>query len=419
MTQHRVPLSVLDLVPVPSGATAAQAVQNSIDLARRAEALGYGRYWFAEHHLNPGVAGTAPAVMIGLAAAATRTIRVGSAGVQLGHRTPLSVVEEFGLLDCAYPGRLDLGLGRTRGTPRRSASASTPAPARGEAASPAPAKPNKRSESAATGPGASPADPGRAGPASESEQPRPAQEAHTVDGVLIPSPPPLERLRHSPRIALARDLLQQPEAITPGYTQQIDDILAMLRGQYRSRGLEAHVTPGEAAGVQIWILGSSGGESAEVAGHQALRFAANYHVSPATILDAVQAYRTAFRPGPELDRPYICVSVDAVIADDDGAARRLAAGYGPWVLGIRSGEGAIPFPTEEEAAAHTWTDQDWELVADRIPTQIVGSPSGVVEQLERLVAVTGADELAVTTMTHDHADRVRSYELLAEHWGGS
>ena len=115
----RVPLSVLDLVPVASGSTAAEAVRNSIGLARRAESLGYSRYWFAEHHLNEGVAGTAPAVMIGLAAAATRSIRVGSGGVQMGHRTPLSVVEEFGLLDCAFPGRLDLGLGRTHGTPRR------------------------------------------------------------------------------------------------------------------------------------------------------------------------------------------------------------------------------------------------------------------------------------------------------------
>ena len=111
MTGTRVPLSVLDLVPVASGASAAHAVHNSIDLARRAETLGYGRYWFAEHHLNQGVAGTAPTVMIGLAAAATRTIRVGSAGVQLGHRTPLSVVEEFGLLDCAYPGPAGSGPG--------------------------------------------------------------------------------------------------------------------------------------------------------------------------------------------------------------------------------------------------------------------------------------------------------------------
>jgi alkanesulfonate monooxygenase SsuD/methylene tetrahydromethanopterin reductase-like flavin-dependent oxidoreductase (luciferase family) len=459
-----VPLSVLDLVPVPSGATAGQAVQNSIDLARRAEALGYRRYWFAEHHLNPGVAGTAPTVMIGLAAAATRTIRVGSAGVQLGHRTPLSVVEEFGLLDSAYPGRLDLGLGRTRGTPRRSGgpggTGGTGGPSGGREAESLVSVATKgqerldpgsgslaagpRETGPAAGPRSSAADPGRSGPAdgprssaagpgqsgppvgprssgvaSGSASPRPAREAYTVDGILIPAPPPLERLRHSPRIALARDLLQQPEAITPGYTQQIDDILALLRGEYRSHGLEVHVTPGEAAGVQIWILGSSGGESAELAGQQALRFAANYHVSPATVLDAVEAYRAAFRPGPDLDRPYICVSVDAVVADDDHKARRLTSGYGLWVLGIRSGEGAIPFPTEEEAAAHTWRDQDWELVADRVPTQVVGSPRRVVEHLERLVALTGADELAVTTMTHDHADRVRSYELLAEHWGVS
>jgi alkanesulfonate monooxygenase SsuD/methylene tetrahydromethanopterin reductase-like flavin-dependent oxidoreductase (luciferase family) len=381
MSRRRVPLSVLDLVPVPSGATAAQAVHNSIDLARRAEGLGYRRYWFAEHHLNPGVAGTAPGVMIGLAAAATRTIRVGSAGVQLGHRTPLSVVEEFGLLDCAFPGRLDLGLGRTQGA-RRAADSGT---------------------SASRGP-----DPGGA-----------RREARTVDGILIPSPPSLERLRHSPRVALARDLLQQPEAVTPGYTQQVADILALLGGEYRSYGLEAHVTPGEGADVEVWILGSSGGESAEVAGHNALRFAANYHVSPATILDAVHAYRGAFRPGPGLERPYICVSVDVVVADGERDARRLAAGYGLWVLGIRTGEGAVPFPTAEEAAAHTWTDQDRDLVADRVPTQIIGSPQAVVDQLERLVAVTGADELAVTTMTHDHADRIRSYELLAEQWGAA
>jgi alkanesulfonate monooxygenase SsuD/methylene tetrahydromethanopterin reductase-like flavin-dependent oxidoreductase (luciferase family) len=377
VSRRRVPLSVLDLVPVPSGATPAQAVRHSIDLARRAEALGYRRYWFAEHHLNPGVAGTAPAIMVGLAAAATSTIRVGSAGVQLGHRTPLSVVEEFGLLDCAYPGRLDLGLGRTLGTPRRPPTVSEAEPA---------------------------------------AAPRPRREARTVDGVLIPSPPVLDRLRRSPGLALARDLLQQPEAITPSYTQQIGDILALLGGHYRSRGLEAHVTPGEGAGVQIWVLGSSGGESAEVAGRNGLRFAANYHVSPATVLDAVHSYRAAFRAGPELDHPHVCVSVDVVVADDEPKARRLTAGYGLWVLGIRSGEGAIPFPTEDEAAAHAWTDEERELVADRLPTQIVGCPKGVVDQLERLVGVTGADELAVTTMTHDPAERIRSYELLAEHW---
>ncbi|WP_233450386.1 LLM class flavin-dependent oxidoreductase, partial [Streptomyces acidiscabies] len=112
------PLGILDLVPVPSGSTAADALRNSIDLARHAERLGYTRYWFAEHHLNPGVAGTSPAILLALTAAATATIRLGSGAVQLGHRTALSTVEEFGLIDALYPGRLDLGLGRS-GAPRR------------------------------------------------------------------------------------------------------------------------------------------------------------------------------------------------------------------------------------------------------------------------------------------------------------
>jgi alkanesulfonate monooxygenase SsuD/methylene tetrahydromethanopterin reductase-like flavin-dependent oxidoreductase (luciferase family) len=379
VTQTSVPLSVLDLVPVASGSTPAQAVSNSIDLARRAEALGYHRYWFAEHHLNRGVAGTAPAIMIALAAGATTTIRIGSGGVQLGHRTPLSVVEEFGLLDAVFPGRLDLGLGRTLGSRR-----------------PAGAAPDKRLEAALT--------------------PKPKREARVVDGVLIPSPPSLGQILKSPRFAVARTLLQQPEAVTPSYVEQIGDLLALLRGNFGDEALDVHVTPGEGAGVQVWILGSSGGESAEVAGHNALRFAANYHVSPASILDAVDGYRAAFEPGPGLDRPYVCVSVDAVVAETEEQARELATGYGLWVLGIRSGQGAIPFPTPDEARAHDWTEDELALVADRIPTQIVGSPDQVIEQLELLADVTGADELVVTTMTHQHADRVRSYELLAECW---
>lgn len=381
MTQTSVLLSVLDLVPVASGSTPAQAVSNSIDLARRAEALGYHRYWFAEHHLNRGVAGTAPAILIALAAGVTETIRIGSGGVQLGHRTPLSVVEEFGLLDAAFPGRLDLGLGRTLGSRRLS-----------------------------DGPEKKPA------AVSAPDAPKPKREARVVDGVLIPSPPSLGQILKSPRFAVARTLLQQPEAVTPSYVEQIDDLLALLRGTFAEEALDVHVTPGEGAGVQVWILGSSGGESAEVAGHNALRFAANYHVSPASILDAVNGYRSAFRPGPELDRPYVCVSVDAVVAETEDQARELATGYGLWVLGIRSGQGAIPFPTPDEARAHDWTDDERALVADRIPTQIVGSPGQVVEQLERLAGVTEADELVVTTMTHQHADRVRSYELLAECW---
>src|ERR1700722_16811587 len=113
----KTPLSVLDLVPISLGSTASDAVRNTVDLAQQAERFGYDRYWFAEHHLNPGVVGVSPAVAIALVAAATSRIRLGSAGGQIGHRTPLSVVEEFGLIDSIYPGRLDLGIGRSIGRP--------------------------------------------------------------------------------------------------------------------------------------------------------------------------------------------------------------------------------------------------------------------------------------------------------------
>jgi len=176
------------------------------------------------------------------------------------------------------------------------------------------------------------------------------------------------------------------------------------------------VVPGEGAAVQVWILGSSGGESAQVAGANGLRFAANYHVSPATVLEAAEGYRAAFQPSAELDRPYVSASADVVVAADEATARELATGYGLWVRSIRSGEGAIQFPTPDEARAHSWSDEDRELVADRVDTQFVGSPAQVAGQLEQLRDATGADELIITTITHDHADRVRSYELLAREW---
>jgi len=105
-----------------------------------------------------------------------------------------------------------------------------------------------------------------------------------------------------------------------------------------------------------------------------------------------------------------------VVADDDATAAELATGYGLWVRSIRTGEGAIPFPTPDQARANVWSDADRELVADRVDTQFTGSPGQVADQLEQLQEATGADELIITTITHDHADRVRSYRLLAAEW---
>jgi luciferase family oxidoreductase group 1 len=217
---------------------------------------------------------------------------------------------------------------------------------------------------------------------------------------------------------LQRQLLQLPHAEPQNYTEQVGDVLALIAGTYRSAdGEEAHVVPGEGAALQLWILGSSGGESAEVAGANGLRFAANYHVSPATVLEAADGYRAAFRPSAELGQPYVSVSADVVVADTEAEARELATGYGLWVRSIRTAEGAIQFPTPEEARRHVWSEADRELVADRVDTQFTGTAGQVADQLERLRDATGADELIVTTITHDHADRVRSYQLLADEWG--
>ena len=110
------PLSILDLAPITEGSNARQAFANMLDLARHGEALGYRRYWLAEHHNMPGIASAATAVLIGHVAGGTSRIRVGAGGVMLPNHAPLQVAEQFGTLASLYPGRIDLGLGRAPGT---------------------------------------------------------------------------------------------------------------------------------------------------------------------------------------------------------------------------------------------------------------------------------------------------------------
>jgi luciferase family oxidoreductase group 1 len=112
------PLSVLDLIPVPSGSTGPQALRNCLDLAQQVDALGYTRYWVAEHHNTGTFASTSPELMIGALARETGRLRVGSGGVMLPNHSPLKVAESFRSLEALHPGRIDLGLGRAPGTDR-------------------------------------------------------------------------------------------------------------------------------------------------------------------------------------------------------------------------------------------------------------------------------------------------------------
>lgn len=118
-----IPFSVLDLSPIAKGATPADALHRSLDLARHAERLGYKRFWLAEHHNMTGIASAATSVVIGYVAGGTKTIRVGSGGIMLPNHSPLVIAEQFGTLASLYPGRIDLGLGRAPGTDQATARA--------------------------------------------------------------------------------------------------------------------------------------------------------------------------------------------------------------------------------------------------------------------------------------------------------
>ena len=371
-----VALSILDLAPVSAGSDARTALRNTVDLAQHAERWGYHRFWVAEHHFV-AVASSAPAVLIGQIAAATTGIRVGAAAVQLGHTTAAAVVESFGTLDAFHPGRIDLGVGRSgqrRAEARREATVS-----------PAPPRP-----------------------------PKPPRVRREVDGVVIPVPFDQRALLASDRIRAAASALQQPHAETPDFADQVDDILALLGGGYRVDGFDVQAVPGEGSGLVPWVFGSSAGASARVAAARGLPFVASYHITPGTALEAVETYRREFRPAA-LSRPYVVMSADVVVADDSATARHLASSYGHWVYSIRAGGGAAPYP--DPAQCEPLTAEQFAVVEDRIATQFVGDPDEVADRLAALQRLSGADELVITSVTHRHADRLRSHELLARRWG--
>ena len=118
-----IPFSVLDLSPITQGSNPGQSLRNTLDLARNAEALGFNRYWLAEHHSMPGIASAATSVDIGHVAAGTSRIRVGAGGVMLPNHSPLVIAEQFGTLEALFPGRIDLGLGRAPGSDQAAARA--------------------------------------------------------------------------------------------------------------------------------------------------------------------------------------------------------------------------------------------------------------------------------------------------------
>ncbi len=329
LTLAGVPLSVLDLAPIPAGGTAGEALRATIALAREAEQLGFTRFWVAEHHGMPGIASSSPPVLIGHIAQATSRIRVGSGGVMLPNHTSLVIAEQFGMLEALHPGRIDLGIGRAPGTDQATAAA----------------------------------------------------------------------LRH-----------RGPD----DFPRQLTDLLGFFTGQWPAGHPYATVraVPGEGAGPDMWLLGSSG-YSAQVAGMLGLPFAFAHHFSPASTLPALALYRDSFRPSELLARPHAMVAASVICAATDERARYLAGSSALSFLRLRQGRpGQVPSP--EEAAAYPYGDLEKAFIADRQSTQLIGAPETVRGGLEDLLKRTGADELMITTQTYDPADRLRSFQLVAE-----
>lgn len=379
------PLGVLDVIAISEGQTPGEAIADSLAVARHAEQAGYGRYWLTEHHLNEGIAGSAITTLLPVFAERTERIRIGTAATLLGNYHLVQVAEAFGALSALYPGRIDLGLGR---------SGSIPAVSPESAAAPLVPAPDDRANLDAP------------------------QGNRIVDGLVVPPKRDLfQGLRK--RFALSQRLFRRTAGDTAGLEEAVAELRALFAGTSVDEDAGPYVAPpANGARPELWVHGSSAGISARVAGRLGLPFGSNYHVSPATTLEAVAEYRRHFRPSEGLREPYVIVAADALAADTESEARRLAEGYGHWVASIRApeGRGAIPYPDPERAAAQPLSPAELERVRDRLDTRFTGAPEQVVEGLSTLRRVTGADELLVTTTAHAVADRVRSFELLAEAW---
>ena len=209
-------------------------------------------------------------------------------------------------------------------------------------------------------------------------------------------------------------LRRSPEALSADdFPEQLMDLLGFFTGRWPEGHPFAQITavPGRGNQPDMWLLGSSG-YSAQVAGLLGLPFAFAHHFSPGNTLPALALYRQHFRPSEILERPYAMVAAAVVCAETDERGRWLAGSGALSFLRLRSGRPG-PLPSPEEAAAYPYTELERAFVEDRQASQIVGSPETVKRGITELLEATVADELMITTMVFDPADRLSSFEGVA------
>jgi luciferase family oxidoreductase group 1 len=323
-----IPFSILDLSPIGKGATAADALHRSLDLARHAERWGYRRYWLAEHHNMTGIASAATAVVIGYVAGGTKTIRVGSGGVMLPNHSPLVIAEQFGTLASLYPDRIDLGLGRAPGTD----------------------------------------------------------------------------------MATARALRRDPASSADHFPEDVQELQSYLEPLHAGQKIQA--VPGTGLRVPIWLLGSSL-FSAQLAALLGLPFAFASHFAPGYLMQALELYRRKFKPSRQLEQPHAMMGVNVFAADTDGEARRQFTSVQQAFINLRRGTpGPVPAPIDD---INDYASK-FELaqIEQALAYSAVGSAQTVERELHAIIEEVKPDELLITGHFHDHAARLRSFEIASE-----
>jgi luciferase family oxidoreductase group 1 len=346
-------LSVLDQSPISQGSSGAQALANTLDLARLTDRLGYHRYWVAEHHGGPMLAGPSPEALIGPIAAATAGIRVGSGGVMLPHYSPLKVAETFSVLAGLFPGRIDLGLGRAAGTDPLTTYA---------------LQRDRRQASPDDFPEQLVELLGYLDDRLPPDHPF-ARLAKTLPG--RPEQPEPWLLGSSPQSAIWAAELGLPYAFADFINPKGAEIAALYRERFAAsspEGEHAHAGARPRTAVGVWVICAEDDE-------QARALAASGRMA-----------FTMLRRGQLIAVPPV-----------EQALRFLAS----------EGRGGEERGSEEQRSAGAAAPRSERRA-------VVGSPDTVRKQLAEVVESYGAEEAIVVCITYDHAARRRSYELLAD-----
>lgn len=313
-------LSVLDLVPVRTDQNSGDALAASVSLAQQADRAGFTRYWVAEHHNMASVAATSPPVVIAHLAAQTERIRLGSGGVMLPNHAPLAVAEQFALLEAAYPGRIDLGIGRAPGS-----------------------------------------DP--------------------VTSMALRGP------------------AGRGDADIENFPQYLDDVMSLMdaggvRVPMRGQDYILKATPHASTTPRMWLLGSSA-YSAHLAAAKGLPYVFAHHFSGQGTAEALQIYRSEFRPSAQTPEPRTFLTVNAVVADTTEEAEALALPNMQHMARLRTGQPLAALDLVEDAEKVELFAQQIAMVESGLKRSIIGTPADAAARITALAAKFGVDEVMI------------------------